>query len=519
MNGFEEDVSLLRDVPAVKIHVDFLSEECHTEYRTTSLCNKGYPGDYFFDEGDTRWSMFQCLHRHDPSVCKCTRRLYHIGQDEAVFKQNALPACFWSVKGRSKLRPKTEGQGVMISAVWDEFRGFGLPLTEEETDRINNARLTTTLPPISYGDSPGLIFFQYGNAKGKQGYWDGAKFQLQCVDFMHVIETLHPDMQILLEVDHSSGHLKEQSDGLTVNTMNVRWGGKAIAKRDTIIEEGCLGADPPTINGVKLSIGATQHMTFEVGHPGPFNDKTATRVDREMTTKEKLSALKKIEKLKKQRARIVQRGESDMEPEVESQPSFVVKGFEGQNKGILQILYERGLYVEGMRGKQEQAKKDKLEMNLQSDKLLPPHLDAHAVLANCPDFLFEKTALQFVVESRGHVLLPSVVCTPETAGGGIEYGWGKLKFEQRKENSGAVKLESGLKFIERVRKLCVNREILPMSRIFKYQRRARDYIRMYLELGSRECQTAPSHSVLERMRKKSKTHRNIMEIDRDFVRE
>ena len=43
-----------------------------------------------------------------------------------------------------------------------------------------------------------------------------------------------------------------------------------------------------------------------------------------------------------------------------------------------------------------------------------------------------------------------------TAGGGIEYAWGKLKFEQRKENDGATKLESAIKFIERVRKLCKN---------------------------------------------------------------
>jgi hypothetical protein len=49
--------------------------------------------------------------------------------------------------------------------------------------------------------------------KGKQGYWDGVKFQEQCTDFMDVLEILYPDMQILLEVDHSSGHLKEQPDG------------------------------------------------------------------------------------------------------------------------------------------------------------------------------------------------------------------------------------------------------------------------------------------------------------------
>ena len=65
----------------------------------------------------------------------------------------------------------------------------------------------------------------------------------------------------------------------------------------------------------------------------------------------------------------------------------------------------------------------------------------------------------------------------------------------------------------------MNKDVLPMTRIFKYQRRARDYIRMYLDLCEREGKSAPSHSVLERMRRKSKTHRNIMEIDRDFVRE
>ena len=519
LNQFPDDVSELSDGAEVKVHVDFLSEDYHTQYRTSSLNSKGYPGDYYFEKGDERWTMFKCLHRHEKSTCKCCCPLYHIGQDEAVFKQNALPAYFWSVNGRSKLRPKTEGQGIMVSAVWDEFRGFGLPLTSEEVEKVNRARETSGIPLIKEGESPGLIFFQYGNAKGKQGYWDGAKFQVQCADFIDVIETLHPNMQILLEVDHSSGHLKEQSDGLTVSTMNVKWGGKSIAKRDTVIEEGCLGPDPPEINGIKLTIGATQHMIFEAGHPGPYFEKTASRADREMTEKEKVSALKKFERAQEQRKKSAERDGLQMEEEIDSQPSFIVKGFEGQNKGILQILYERGLYVEGMRGKQDQAKKEKLEMNLQADKILPPHLDAHAVLGGCPDFYYEKTALQFLVESRGHILLPSVVCTPETAGGGIEYGWGKLKFEQRKENNGAVKLESGLKFIERVRRLCMNKDVLPMTRIFKYQRRARDYIRMYLDLGEREGKSAPSHSVLERMRRKSKTHRNIMEIDRDFVRE
>ena len=61
------------------------------------------------------------------------------------------------------------------------------------------------------------------------------------------------------------------------------------------------------------------------------------------------------------------------------------------------------------------------------------------------------------VEIRGQVLIPSVVCTPETAGGGIEYAWGKLKFQQRRENDMALKLESGVKFFERLERLCKNK--------------------------------------------------------------
>jgi hypothetical protein len=82
-------------------------------------------------------------------------------------------------------------------------------------------------------------------------------------------------------------------------------------------------------------------------------------------------------------------------------------------------------------------------------------------------------------------LLPSVVCTPETAGGGIEYAWGKLKYEQRQQNEAAAKLEAGAKFISRVRVLCKDKEVLPLSRVWKYQRRARDYARLYLDITDR----------------------------------
>ena len=170
-----------------------------------------------------------------------------------------------------------------------------------------------------------------------------------------------------------------------------------------------------------------------------------------------------------------------------------------------------------MQGRQSKSVQEKFIVAGARHKILPDAMNAHLALSSCPDFRFERTALQSLIEKRGHILLPSMVCTPETAGGGIEYAWGKLKFEQRRQNDTAVKLESGIKFVERVRVLCKSKEILPVSRIWKFGRRARDYTRLYLTLGQREGRTTLSHKEIEKMRSKQKTHRNIMEMDREFV--
>ena len=56
-----------------------------------------------------------------------------------------------------------------------------------------------------------------------------------------------------------------------------------------------------------------------------------------------------------------------------------------------------------------------------------------------------------------------------------------------------------------------------MERVFKFQRRARDYIRLYMSASEREGETALKYEEIELMRKKCKTHRNIMELDRVFI--
>ena len=211
---------------------------------------------------------------------------------------------------------------------------FGLSLTDLEIGKINTVRaLQGDLKPIQPGESPGLVFFQYG--KNKEGYWDGALFQLQVIEVINVLEILYPGMQILMEVDHSSGHLKEQNNGLQINAMGLRWGGKTTAKRDSIIEVGCLGANVPTVSGRKLEVGSTQRMIFVEGDSPPFLDPTVSPYDTPMS--EAQVAREEVRRQKKKESAKEKSNEDDENNTTEPDAPFVIPGFIGKNKVILHI--------------------------------------------------------------------------------------------------------------------------------------------------------------------------------------
>ena len=88
--------------------------------------------------------------------------------------------------------------------------------------------------------SPGVEFLKYG--KSNEGYWDYDKFAVQVVDFMDAFDALHPDWQLLLEVDWSAGHAKHNPGALDVNGMNVSYGGAQKTPR-----ESRMGWDPISI--------------------------------------------------------------------------------------------------------------------------------------------------------------------------------------------------------------------------------------------------------------------------------
>ncbi|KAJ1448442.1 hypothetical protein M885DRAFT_574313 [Pelagophyceae sp. CCMP2097] len=198
------------------------------------------------------------------------------GQDEAAFKAFSLPAWMWTIDGETSMRPKSEGAADMVTAFTSTASAFGLPLTKADLDAINtkrrdtkylssesailnlkahNARagageqltVTDLKQPLPFTEwytrddgevmylSPGVCFLRVG--KNRDGYFNGDQFLIQVEDFVDCFEHVFPDHELLLEVDHSSGHGKTKPDGLSVGNMAVGCGGKQASLHDTIVAE------------------------------------------------------------------------------------------------------------------------------------------------------------------------------------------------------------------------------------------------------------------------------------------
>ena len=178
---------------------------------------------------------------------------------------------------------------------------------------MNDFREKRGRSPLSH--SPGVEFLKYG--KSNEGYWDYDKFAVQVIDFMDAFDALHPDLQLLLEVDWSAGHAKHNPGALDVNGMNVSYGGAQKTSRESRIPNDAdeaatyLGPHPAVIkwNGqvadlqhsarraargarafpqlqsraqeidLKLKPGDVQYFYFREDDPPPFYDLDAPKYD------------------------------------------------------------------------------------------------------------------------------------------------------------------------------------------------------------------------------------------------
>ena len=401
-------------------------------------------------------------------MCRCGKRVVRCGQDESIFKANAVPRGFWAILGVVNMRKKTEGVGEMASYFVDEELGLGLKLTDEQLDEVNAFRARRT----DGGDksplliSPGERYLKYG--KDKEGYWGYEDICKQAMDVLDVYETLMPDRQVVMELDWSSGHAKQQEDGLAVNRMNLRCGmarktgvyipktvNRGVADAGVIMEEGCYNSAPGAeLHNVKA--GGRQRFAF-------------SRTD----------AVNPVE------------ADADWVPEKS-----------GTVKGVLQILWERGFDIQDANGKTRTLK------------------DLRSVLGSCHDFKNEVGELELRVMERGHILLMSPKGHPEVAGCGIEFAWAKAKNDFRRDNPMSAAWGKGVEDLhDRVVKSLRGIDILMMRR---FARKARDYMRGYarhhgLFGWDTEEEKLAGHREIEKFMKDCKTHRCILDQDRAFA--
>lgn len=122
-----------------------------------------------------------------------TKKVRHVGQNESVYKAYAREGKEWVVQGVSGMRKKLEGPGEVLSDFQDEKRGLWFATNgRTAADELG--------PQHSRPRTPGQ--------KSKGGFWGDPESEAQVEDMLDVHELLEPDLQVVCEVDHSSGHAR-----------------------------------------------------------------------------------------------------------------------------------------------------------------------------------------------------------------------------------------------------------------------------------------------------------------------
>ena len=157
----------------------------------------------------------------------------------------------------------------------------------------------------------------------------------------------------------------------------------------------------------------------------------------------------------------------------------MIVGYAGVGKGIKQVLWERGLWKDGM------------ALRLDDDHPDYPKLSACYVLSQCTDFKMEESALEKLVHSYGELLEFAIKGHPECAECGIKYDQGLAKRHFRGHN-----LQNASTCEEDAKKEYHQITLLSTKRTAQ---KTRTYMRAYAD-GSGE-----SHFLIKNLRNKSST--------------
>ena len=203
------------------------------------------------------------------------------GQDKCIFKQFALCNKTWvGPNGKTPLVPKSDGQGLMVSAFVSREYGFGWDLTKSQLKLVNKYREKQTycdekaaleklgkIEKDKLKTSPFKRQIDYGAMK--DGYWTYEDMIVQVEDCIDCLKAIHGNAyEYLFLFDHSNGHDRLSPDALSASAIRKGFGGSQPFMKNSVIEdESYLGPfDHPT----KLKVGDIQTMSFSIDDPGPF---------------------------------------------------------------------------------------------------------------------------------------------------------------------------------------------------------------------------------------------------------
>jgi len=200
-------------------------------------------------------------------------------------------------------------------------------------------------------------------------------------------------------------------------------------------------------------------------------------------------------------------------------------GWEGQPKGMLQILLERGwIDIRNLASYTVSGKKNEVGV-LEADTSLK-HL-----LGSCRDFEEEESLLQSQGRSLGVTVDRTPKCHCELAGEGIEYSWGCAKNYYRQRPISEKRKKENFRNTVRA---CLSNDVLTTERVRKFSRRARQYIQAYHMLHAQHQQQQEQQqqqqqqqqedpylitpAKIESLVKDFKTHRCALDFDRGFIK-
>jgi hypothetical protein len=455
------------------------------------------------------------------------------GQDESNFQADSARGMMWTVGGLSALTPKS-GPSLMVSAFTSGSFGFRFPLTTEQLSTVNEFRQkpeNCTFKCAQFGapqalcviaglpesdqkmdlkETPGVRMIY--NNKAADGYWNSSHMMVQTEDMVDCMRALFPWLKIIFEFDWSGVHGVMKKDALKVDKMSARFGGAQTLKRPTTMTTGCLGPFPAMrmVNGeltdVKLKVGDVQHMVFQEDDLAPWY---ALDTPKEDTPTGELVPPKKSRKKKKKNktAELMERLDAVAAPVEEAVLVPGMKlGYVSKAKGLNDVLFERGWLnpaklggytIKGAKG---------------AGGVIDESTSLAKLMAECEDFKTETTAMHDLMEVLGVEMDQTPKCHPELAGRGVEYCWGKSKYEHRKHNTLAA---GKAPFEKRVHAAL---ESVGLSRSRSFLRKANDYKRAYRALNlASGAAAAVAHADIEKMRKLTKAHRCTFDQDRKFI--